>query len=153
MDRKEYYKEYYKKNKETISNRTKLYLETHKDPEELGRRKNYSNQYSKNNRKKLNEYAKNYYREKVKIKDKSSIKKSEIELTKIRKKRNNYVNEKRNIDPIFKMSSNIRNLIRNAIKNQGYTKTSKTYRILGCSYKEFKIWIENKFVEDRKSVV
>jgi hypothetical protein len=29
----------------------------------------------------------------------------------------------------------------------GYTKSSKTYEILGCSYEEFKVYIESQFVE------
>ena len=40
---------------------------------------------------------------------------------------------------------NLRNLIRLSIKNGSYTKKSKTEEILGCSFKEFKIYLESKF--------
>lgn len=63
---------------------------------------------------------------------------------------NDYRNKKLLNDPLFKLSHTIRNLIKNSIKKQGYSKTSKTYNILGCSYEFFKIYIEDKF-DDKMS--
>ena len=34
-----------------------------------------------------------------------------------------------------------------SIKKTGYLKTSKTYDILGCSYEEFKQYLESQFTE------
>ena len=48
---------------------------------------------------------------------------------------------------MFKLKINIRGLIGVSIKNQGYTKKSKTSIILGVSFEEFKIHIENLFQE------
>ncbi len=50
-------------------------------------------------------------------------------------------------DPIYKSSCNIRSLIWISIKNGGFKKTTKTAQILGCSFEEFKIHIENQFTE------
>lgn len=41
----------------------------------------------------------------------------------------------------------IRYLIYISIKKQGYTKRSRTYKILGCTYEEFKIHLENQFTD------
>lgn len=65
-------------------------------------------------------------------------------------------NELRNInrrrrrltDPLFKLTENIRRLISRKIKDGGYTKKSKTFDILGCTYDFFKKFIEEKFQEN-----
>ncbi len=54
---------------------------------------------------------------------------------------------KRSTDPLFKLRGNIRTLIRNSMASGGFKKSSKTAEILGCSYEEFKIHIENQFTE------
>lgn len=41
--------------------------------------------------------------------------------------------------------SNIRGAITKAFSRNGYTKKSKTYEILGCSFEDLKIHIENQF--------
>lgn len=38
-----------------------------------------------------------------------------------------------------------RQIVRRGIKRCGYTKKSKTYEILGCTYDEFKLHLESKF--------
>jgi len=48
-------------------------------------------------------------------------------------------------EPIYKLTHNIRALIGKTFKNNGYKKDTKTYNILGCSFGEFKIYLENKF--------
>jgi hypothetical protein len=48
-------------------------------------------------------------------------------------------------DPLFKLTHNLRNLIRNSIKNQGYKKTTKTAAILGCDYEFFHLYMELQF--------
>ena len=44
-----------------------------------------------------------------------------------------------------KLKMCIRNLINTSINKNGYKKYSKTEKILGCSFEEFKIYIESKF--------
>jgi hypothetical protein len=42
---------------------------------------------------------------------------------------------------------NIRNLIYISIKKQGYSKKSKTFETLGCSYEDFKQHLERQFTK------
>lgn len=56
--------------------------------------------------------------------------------------------EKMKINPLFKLSHNIRTLIRMSLKNQFTEKSKKTQEILGCSFEEFKIYLESKFDEN-----
>ena len=53
--------------------------------------------------------------------------------------------KRREIDSLFRLRQNIRSLIRSSIKNGGFSKRTKTYEILGCSFEEFKKYIESKF--------
>lgn len=58
-----------------------------------------------------------------------------------------YTREKRNKDPLFKLKNDIRSIIGQCLRNNGYTKHSKTYSILGCSFEQFFNHIEQHFVE------
>jgi hypothetical protein len=73
------------------------------------KKKEYSSNYSKNNREKINERVKK-----------------------------NYYNNPKN-----KLSINIRCLIYSILKRKNYIKSKKTEIILGCSFEEFKIYIES----------
>ena len=55
--------------------------------------------------------------------------------------------ERLKTDKLYKLTSNIKCLIRNSIKGKGFTKKTKTYKILGCTYKEFKTHIESQWEE------
>jgi len=57
------------------------------------------------------------------------------------------IKQRRKKDPLFKLRRNTSSLIGHSIKNKGYTKKSKTYQILGCTYKEFKEHIERQFTK------
>jgi hypothetical protein len=48
-------------------------------------------------------------------------------------------------DNIYKLTENIRASITSSLKNKGYTKKTKTFNILGCSYEDFKIHLEKQF--------
>jgi len=62
-----------------------------------------------------------------------------------RKTSRDYIRNKRNSDPIYKIRCNISTLIQNGIRNLGFSKKTKTSKILGCDYDFFKKYIENKF--------
>jgi len=72
------------------------------------------------------EYNKIYYQE-----NKEKVK----ELVKI------YSRNKRNTDPIFKLKKNIRTLICNSFKRQEFSKSSRTFNILGCTHDEFENYL------------
>lgn len=57
------------------------------------------------------------------------------------------IKQRREDDPLFKLKCNLRNLIKNSLTLQGYTKKSKTYEIVGLTYIDFQNFIESKFQE------
>lgn len=116
-------KVYREKNKEKEANRLKKYRVNNID-----KRLDYELNYRENNKEIINTYQKLYYSENKEI---------------IGKRQRDYEKERRLNDPLFKLSGNIRKMIRKSIKSNGYTKNSKTFEILGCSYEEFKKHIES----------
>lgn len=155
MTKKEYDKIYNEQNRERIKERNKRYQEKNKD-----RIKEKKIEYQLTNRQLLNEKAKQYRldnKEKISLKRKENrlknIEKVKAEGKKyyetnkkiIRERNKIYSNKRLSNDPLFKMSKNIRSLIYGKIKRNGYSKQSKTYQILGCTYQEFKIYLETKF--------
>ena len=133
---KEYNKQYKEKNKEAL--------------------KEYRFNYRNSNKELLKEQSDNYYslnQEILKEKSKDFRKNNKEEVKEFKKifyqknksKINLSVKLRRDNDPLFKLSSNLRSLIRKSLREKGYTKKSKTYKILGCSFKDFKDYIENQF--------
>lgn len=70
---------------------------------------------------------------------------TEDQKIKNRKDSSRRYKEKRKENIILKLSDGVSNLIRGSLKRRGYTKDSKTQEILGCTYIEFKDYIESKF--------
>lgn len=119
-------------------------------------RKQSDKNYIINNKEKIKESIRNWRldnKEKIKenlqkyyLNNKSNIKlynkKWRIEN---KNKMTQYNKNRRAKDPLFKLSGNIRNLIYQYIKNNGYKKKSKTVNILGCEFNYFKLYIESKF--------
>ena len=64
-----------------------------------------------------------------------------------KEKRNIRLYNRRQYDPIHKLSTNIKSRIRESIKRKGYSKKTGTYQILGCSFEEFKTHIESQWEE------
>ncbi len=118
-------KEYHKKNKQYLNECGRKYSKENR--EKINKKRK---QYIEINKQKFIEYNKNYRKENaIKIRDN------------VNKKRNN----KRKTEPLYKLKCNIRDLIRVSIKNNGYSKSSKTLEILGCSFEDFKKHIERQF--------
>ena len=103
-------RKYYEENKDELSIQHKKYYEDNKDE----RKKHYEE-----NKDEIAIQHKKYYEENKEY---------------IRNRNVNYYNKKRKTDLIFKFKNNIRALIRNSIKYKGYSKTTRTYKILGCDY-------------------
>jgi hypothetical protein len=74
-----------------------------------------------------------------------SAKKYRIINSKILKEKRKEYKKIKFSDPIFKLKHNIGVIIRNSLKNNNYTKKSRSYEILGCSFEEFKTHLESKF--------
>ena len=78
-----------------------------------------------------------------------SIKKSKIwrNIKENREKEYKQKKQRLQTDSLFKLTCNIRSLIKISIKNKGYSKKSKTNKILGCDFEIFKAHLEKQFVK------
>ena len=120
-----YQKEYYKKNKTTLNQQKKLYRKNNK-----GKIKEYNKKWMDDNKEKRKNYKQNFYqdnKERIQIYD------------------NEYRRHKIKTDPKFRLKENIRKSILKSFNKNGYTKSSKTHDILGCTFEEFKEHIEVQF--------
>ena len=138
--RNEYSKQYNRENKEQIRIRNKKYREDHKE-EFKKRDREYAikhkdeiaeryKKWAKEHSEQLAEYNKKYRKEnaeEISNKRKKYSKEHRKEITK-------YYLNKRETDPLFKMSTQVRGLIRISLKKNGYSKNTSTYDILGCDY-------------------
>lgn len=101
--------------------------------------------YNKSNKKKIDANNKIYRKinaESIRLQKQKSYKENrEIIIAKVV----NYERTRRNNDPLFKFKKAIRKSISGPIKKGGFTKKSKTFNILGCTFEEFKYYIESKF--------
>lgn len=146
-------REYYLKNKESISEKFKTYKSNNKDIIKIKRREKYlinkekisdkCKEYRLKNSDKIKLAKNKYYLEN---KEAISIKGKQYKLTN-KDNRNKRERERRETDSLHKLKCNIRGLIGGSIRKQGYSKDSRTCEILGCSFEEFKIHLENKFTE------
>ncbi len=59
--------------------------------------------------------------------------------------RKEYFRNRRKNDLLFKIQTNVSASLRNCLNEKFFSKKSRTYEILGCSFDEFKIYIESKF--------
>lgn len=116
---------YYLENKEKQLNISKKYREINKDSI-----REYQKSYRDKNKKKINKQRKVY-----KLLNKEVF----------NEKRRIYENNKLANDYTFKLKHNLKTLIRNSFRYKSYKKNSKTEEILGCSYEQFKLYLESKF--------
>ena len=121
------HKKYYQDNKESNNTRSQQYYQDNREDIVERRKKHYQD-----NREDMLKRQKEYYEN-----NKETI------LT----HQKTYHANRRKTDPLFKLRHNISSLIYMSIKKGGFTKRSKTYKILGCSFDEFKIHIESQFSE------
>ena len=161
MTRAEINKRYREKNKEKIKQINKSYRENNQDKikekdrkyQELNKDKikqksdNWYklNKHSLEYKERKNEKYKNWYDLNKDNRKKYKEKYRELNRDNINEYRRNYYKNRKANDVLFKISCNIRNLIQISIKSKGYTKRSKTYKILGCAFEEFKQYLESKF--------
>lgn len=140
---KDYFKKYFENNKESLKEYKKKYRSD--NPEKFKKKP------QKIDKDKVNEYQRKYRKEnkeKYKLYYENSAKRRKLwyEETKDknRESRNEYFRKRKNEDELFKLSCNLRTLISISIR-KNYRKKSKTEDILGCSFEEFKLYLESKF--------
>lgn len=131
-------KEYQKENREKVKKHKKKWREETKE-----KAKEYQKQYSEVNKEKIKNRKKEY--RKTRKKEISEYNKiyGEKNKDKIKKHQKEYCKEKRQSNPLFKLSQNVRRSISQSFKNNSYTKKSRTHEILGCSFEFFKSHIES----------
>lgn len=144
-------KDYRTENKEKIKEQRKEYLSKNKQYVSEQAKNRY-----KNNKQKLSNKAKERYKnnkEEISNKQKEYYENNKEKRQKYRKINKEYFKEyykeyqknRKKIDPLFKLRCGVVSLILSSIKNKGYTKKSKTYQMLGCTYEEFKQHLERQF--------
>jgi hypothetical protein len=62
-----------------------------------------------------------------------------------REPRRIYARERRSSDPLFSMRSRLSSIFRNSFLKMGYSKQILSEKILGCTFDEFKLYLESKF--------
>lgn len=122
---KEYRKNYYQNNKEIITIKNKKWVNKNKDKV----KENKKNYYQNN---------KNKWKNIIRTKEQIELRNKTISI---------WTKNKKKTDPLFKLKCNIRTNIGGAIKRQGYTKKTKTFQLLGCTYEEFKEHLEKQFTK------
>ena len=107
--------------------------------------KEYNKDYNLKNKEKISESKKEYY---INNKEKISESKKDYYINNkeiIKIKKNNHFKYKLESDIIFRLKYKIKNTILLSLKNKGFGKNKRTYEILGCSFEEFKLYLESKF--------
>ena len=130
----------YEKNKENyLLSKQNYYL----DNKELlyNKQKNYRS----NNKEKLYVRDRQYYLDNKEYIDNKQKEYRTLNRGSAREYHKNYISNRMKTDNLFYLSTTIRGLIRKSVLGQGYNKNSNTLKILGCSFKEFKEYLESKF--------
>jgi len=146
-ERKEYKKEWAKKNAERVKQKQKEWYEINKErilekqKENIEEKHLYNKIYTIENKDKINKRVKEY-----RIKNKEKVAERERLY---RKNNREKINKTKRLallnDPLKALTKSVRNSILQAFKRNNYTKKSRTHDILGCSFEEFKKHIEDKF--------
>jgi hypothetical protein len=141
---KNYFKEYYLSNKDSIDEYRSSYKSSNSDAI-----REYNREYSKLNSDKIKKYQEEYRidnKESLKITKKSYYQRIDkyVDRGDRSEYMRNYVRERRSNDNLFRVSCNIRTAISNSISNRGMYKSVSTEEILGISLHEFMLYIESK---------
>ena len=130
-------KEYYEKNNEKLKEYNKKYRNVINTE--------YSKEYREKNKEKIQKQRKEYYKKNKERIIRYTKTYQENNKVKLKDYKKNYIKKCRINDITYRIATNIGNILRYALKKSGHIKESRTYEILGCSYEEFKIYLESKF--------
>jgi hypothetical protein len=134
--KKKYDIEYRRKNKEKIKEYQKIHYSTHKN--QISEK---NKEYSLSNIDKIKTYQKKYRDSRKEINKIYNKKYRESNKT----KRNDNDKKRKQNYPLYKLTCNLRIMISKSFTRNGYCKKSKTAQILGCTFDEFKTYLESKF--------
>jgi hypothetical protein len=102
-------------------------------------KRKYEAEYRLKNKDKIKKIAKKYRennKETIKIIDKNYRENNKEKI-------NTYRRERRKNDELYRITSNIRSLIRQSFRHKGLKKNSLSQKILGCTFEEFKQHLES----------
>lgn len=136
MTSKERNKSYYEKNKEAIKKRINQYTLDNKE-----KIKEYQASYREDNRETAVKYGRKYY----KMNKTVVLQKRKLYSDNTKELRNKSNVARRKNDVLFRISSNLRSYIATVCNKKNYIKKSKMVDILGCSFEDFKNYIEGQF--------
>ena len=128
--------EYRKRNKERIKLLKSEWAKKNPDKVLAARKRNYKSkkksdrEYAKKNIEKLNKKKREW---------------ATANKDRVRNSKYKYIQKKLALDPLYKLKHSIGCAIRLSLKRKGFTKKSRSFEILGCTYEEFKKYIENQF--------
>ena len=128
----------------------------HTEEERLEAKRLARKKYRENNKEKVAKQVKNWCdnnldkRRENYLKNKKELTKEQKEERKIYMKEylktyKDKIKQRMLNDPLFRITCSTRSLINGAIKRKGYTKSTKTEKILGCSFDKFKQHIESQW--------
>ncbi len=148
----EYLKKYRSKNKQRISELNKKWYENHKEEQAEYRRryeKEHLAEYRRYNKKHRDNMTPEQ-KERVRVRDRRyrNARKNDLEYVKRRrvwsresakrrrKKITAHEENRKKIDPVFKLKKQIRNEIRMSFNRRGFRKSERTEKVVGCSLQE-----------------
>ena len=159
LKRKEYDIKYKENNPENLKNSKKRYKDSNREKlksdglayyyknkeRDKEKKLEYGKKYRGNNKEKLKLYRSKYYLNNKE--DLSTKKKNYRENNKdsVNEYQRFYLSKRLKNDIIFKISHYYRGMIRKSFNRGGFSRKSKTFEILGCSFEEFKLHLESRF--------
>ncbi len=137
-ENKEYFVKYRKENKKSLKENSKNFYKENKTEISLKKKEKYIKN-SKLIKEKSAEYYKNN-KNKIKISKQKYRKNNRIKLNSYN---NTYMKKRRQEDYNYRLKTNVRSMISRLLKNK--KDGLSTTKILGCSYNDFKQYLESKF--------
>ena len=147
-----YQREWNKKNRDKKKAQDKKYREANREKIREIHRK-----WREKNREHVNAKARENYYKNPQAQRERQDRYIAAHLEKEKQRRHNYkINNrekvaayarKRREEPVYRLKTNIRTLIKNSIKYKGHQKNTKTEQILGCTIDEFITYLQSKFQE------
>jgi hypothetical protein len=128
----------YNKNKEKRKELIKI-----KNKAAYERNKKWHIEYIEKHKEERKEYNKKWYSLNNPKKEKETDPEKIKQINKTKK--NEYQKNRKQTDTLYRLKCNFRSYFSNMLKNKGFKKKIKTHEILGCSYIEFKEYLESKF--------
>jgi hypothetical protein len=80
-----------------------------------------------------------------KVKNADRIKETKKQYRQKNKEKISEYQRERRKDDLFKLANYLKTRIGTVIKKSGFKKTTRTEQILGCTFEEFKLYLESKF--------